>query len=120
MPMPCPQPWPLKTSALDATLSASDGAAVVVVVAAAVVVTTVVVAALVVVAGRVVVVAATLVEAGSGGGGVATVAGGVALGPVAIGSEGAGSATTFAEAIPANPSSASVVSSRARRSTDAR
>jgi hypothetical protein len=122
MPMPCPQPWPLNTSELAATLSASAGTAVVVdVVAAVVVVTTgvvVVVAARVVVTGRVVVVAA-LVETGSGAV-VTTVVGGIALGPVAIGSEGAGSATTSAEAIPPNPSSASVVSSRARRSTDSR
>lgn len=96
--------------------------ATVVVVVAGFGVVVVVVAALVVVTGPVVVatvVVAKLVEAGSGVL-VATVVVGGALGPVAIGSAGAGSATTFAEAIPPNPSSASVVSSRARRSTDAR
>jgi hypothetical protein len=66
-----------------------------------------------------VVVAATPVEAGRA---VAVTAAldGVALGPVAIGSAGAGSAAYLAEAIPANPSSASEISSRARRSTDSR
>ena len=63
-------------------------------------------------------VVATLAEAGS----VVVVVelGGVALGPVASGSVGTGSAVYFAEAIPANPSSASEISSRARRSTDSR
>jgi hypothetical protein len=117
----------VKTSALAATLCVSDGVVlVVVVVDAAVVVVTafgvVVVAACVVLAGRGVVATvevAKLVEAGSG---VidAVVAGGAALGPVAIGSVGTGSATTFAEAIPPIPSTASEVSSRARRSTGAR
>jgi hypothetical protein len=82
----------------------------------------VVVAAFVVVAARVVVarvVVATGLEVAGGGFTATVVVGGTALGPVAIGSV-EGSATSFAEAIPPNPSSASEVSSRARRSTDPR
>ena len=84
--------------------------------------TAVVVAGFVVVTGRVVVVAGRVVPVVSGGGEVvATVdAVGVALGPVASGSVVTGSATSFAEAIPPNPSSASEISSRARRSTGSR
>jgi hypothetical protein len=89
-----------------------------------VVVATVVAAAFVVVtAGRVVAattVVVTSVLTGDVGVVTATVLdGGTALGPVAIGSV-AGSATSFAEAIPPNPSTANVVSSRTRRSTDPR
>jgi hypothetical protein len=118
----------VKTSALAATLCVSDGVVlVVVVVDVAVVVVTafggVVVAGCVVLAGRgfvATVEVAKLVEAGSGVIDADVVAGGAALGPVAIGSVGTGSATTFAEAIPPIPSTASEVSSRARRSTGAR
>jgi hypothetical protein len=81
---------------------------VVVVVAGRVVVT-----ALVVATRAVVVTAAAVVVA-------IAVVGGTALGPVASGSVLVGSATRRAEATPPHPSSASDVTSRARRSTDPR
>jgi hypothetical protein len=97
---------------LAAALSASAGAGVAVVAVDAVVgAATVVVALVVVVVSARVVVAAT---------GVVVNDAVVALGPVAIGSPPAGSATSFAEAIPPNPSSASEVARRARRSTGSR
>jgi hypothetical protein len=77
----------------------------------------VVVTGFVVVSGRVVVVATVVVY-----GAVVVVATveGSALGPVASGSVVVGSATSFADATPPHPSSASDVKARARRSTGSR
>jgi hypothetical protein len=112
--MPCPHPWPLITSVLDDELSARVGVAVVVVVATVVVAGRVVVAGLVVV--PTVVVPIVLVVDGA----VVVVDGAVvvtAVGPPASGVVSVGSATSFADATPASPSSASEVNSRTRRST---
>jgi len=99
---------------LAAALCVSDGVVVVSVVVGA----TLVVVAARVVTGAVVVTRAVVVAAAV----VVTtvVVGGTALGPVASGSVPVGSATSCAEAAPPHPSSASDVTSRARRSTDPR
>jgi hypothetical protein len=119
MPIAWPQPWPLITSVLADELSASFGVVVVVVVVTVVVVARAVVTDFAVVVGAVVVVATLVVK----GGVVVVVSGPVvvtAIGPPAIGVVSVGSATSFAEATPASPSSANEISSRARRSTGPR